>query len=48
MGDDWFNACMLTYIEYDVFDTVNVDTIIQYFQGMKARRMICNAYLSRL
>ena len=35
ISDDWFNSCMLTYVEYDIFDTMDDEDIMQYFQGMK-------------
>ncbi|KAK4281841.1 hypothetical protein QN277_013289 [Acacia crassicarpa] len=40
MSDDWFNSCMLTYVERDIFDTIDDEDIMQYFQGMKNRRML--------
>ncbi|KAK4271006.1 hypothetical protein QN277_019765 [Acacia crassicarpa] len=40
INDDWFNSCMLTFVEYDIFDTIDDEDIMKYFQGMKNRRMI--------
>ncbi|KAK4270892.1 hypothetical protein QN277_019658 [Acacia crassicarpa] len=40
ISDDWFNSCMLTYVERDIFDKIDDEDIMQYFQGMKNRRMI--------
>ena len=37
MGDQWMNDCLVTYIERDVFDTVDNDAIMQRFQNMKSR-----------
>ncbi|WOK97614.1 hypothetical protein Cni_G06322 [Canna indica] len=39
MSDDWLNSCLMAYIEHDVFDKVEDETIMQYFQEMKPRRM---------
>ncbi|KAK4283433.1 hypothetical protein QN277_000383 [Acacia crassicarpa] len=40
ISDDWFNSCMLTYVERDIFDKIDDEDIMQYFQGMKNRRML--------
>ncbi|XP_061339161.1 uncharacterized protein LOC133285878 [Gastrolobium bilobum] len=40
ISDDWFNACMLTYVERDIFDKIDDEDIMQYFQRMKKRRMV--------
>ncbi|KAK4269941.1 hypothetical protein QN277_023034 [Acacia crassicarpa] len=40
ISDDWFNSCMLTFVERDIFDTIDDEDIMKYFQGMKNRRMI--------
>ncbi|KAK4278724.1 hypothetical protein QN277_016531 [Acacia crassicarpa] len=40
MSDDWFNSCMVTYVERDIFATIDDEEIMQYFQGMKNRRML--------
>ena len=40
ISDDWFNSCMLTFVERDTFDTIDDEDIMKYFQGMKNRRMI--------
>ena len=33
--DQWMNDCLVTYIEKDVFDTIDNEMIIQRFQNMK-------------
>ncbi|XP_057426221.1 uncharacterized protein LOC130719620 [Lotus japonicus] len=38
MGDEWLNDCLVTYIEKDVFDSVENEKIVQSFQNMKTRR----------
>ncbi|KAL7233566.1 hypothetical protein ACSBR1_017229 [Camellia fascicularis] len=38
MGDQWLNDCLVTYIEKDVFDSVDNELIMQRFQNMKSRR----------
>ncbi|KAL7181344.1 hypothetical protein ACSBR1_040265 [Camellia fascicularis] len=38
MGDQWLNNCLVTYIEKDVFDSVDNELIMQRFQNMKSRR----------
>ncbi|WOL13657.1 hypothetical protein Cni_G22430 [Canna indica] len=40
MSDDRLNSYLMAYIEYDVFDKVGDEAIMQYFQEMKYRRMI--------
>ncbi|KAK4254520.1 hypothetical protein QN277_009894 [Acacia crassicarpa] len=35
ISDDWFNSCMVTYVERDAFDKIADEDIMQYFQGMK-------------
>ncbi|XP_061352537.1 uncharacterized protein LOC133297415 [Gastrolobium bilobum] len=40
ISDDWFNACMLTYVECDIFDKIDDEDIMQYFQAMKNQRML--------
>ena len=37
MGDQWMNDHLLVYIEKDIFDTIDNETIIQHFQNMKTR-----------
>ena len=39
MGDQWMNDCLVTYIENDVFDSIDNELIMQRFQNMKSRRM---------
>ena len=38
MGDQWLNDCLVTYIEKDVFDSVDNELIMQRFQNIKSRR----------
>ena len=38
MGDSWMNDCLVTYIERDVFCSIDNEKILQYFQAMKTRR----------
>ena len=38
MGDQWMNDYLLVYIEKDIFDTIDNETIIQHFQNMKTCR----------
>lgn len=38
MGDEFMNDCLVTYIERDIFKTVNVEKIMLRFQNMKNRR----------
>ncbi|PKU82549.1 hypothetical protein MA16_Dca026094 [Dendrobium catenatum] len=38
MGDSWMNDCLLTYIEKDIFNSVDNDLIVQRFKKMKTRR----------
>ena len=38
MGDQWMNDCLVTYIEKDVFDSIDNELIMQRFQNMKSRR----------
>ncbi|KAL7213473.1 hypothetical protein ACSBR2_016076 [Camellia fascicularis] len=38
MGDQWLNDCLVTYIEKDVFDSVDNELIMQRFQNMKSCR----------
>ena len=35
IGDQWINDCLVTYIEKDIFKTINCEEIIQRFQNMK-------------
>jgi hypothetical protein len=36
--NQWMNDCLVTYIENDIFKTINNKKIMQRFQGMKTRR----------
>lgn len=38
MGDQWMNDCLITYIEKDMFATIDNEKVIQRFQNMKTRR----------
>ncbi|XP_058227194.1 uncharacterized protein LOC131335726 [Rhododendron vialii] len=38
MNDQWSNNSLVVYIEKDVFDGIENDTIMQNFQNMKTRR----------
>ncbi|KAL7240722.1 hypothetical protein ACSBR2_006384 [Camellia fascicularis] len=38
MGDKWMNDSLVVYIERDVFDGIDNDTIMERFQKMKTRR----------
>jgi hypothetical protein len=38
MGDDFLNALLVTYIESDIFESVENEKILEHFQNMKSRR----------
>ncbi|GMP52731.1 hypothetical protein CsSME_00018437 [Camellia sinensis var. sinensis] len=38
MGDKWMNDSLVDYIERNIFDSVDNDTIMKNFQKMKTRR----------
>ena len=38
MGDEWLNDSLLAYVEKDIFNTIDRETIMQRFQNMKPRR----------
>jgi len=38
MGDEFLNDCLVTYIESDIFDSVENEKILQCFQNMTSRR----------
>ena len=38
LGDDLMNDCLVTYIEKDIFETIDNEDVIQRFQNMKPRR----------
>ena len=40
MGDKWMNDCSVTYIERDVFDTIDNETIMKRFQNITPCRGI--------
>ena len=37
MEDQWMDDQLLVYVEKDIFDSINNDTIMQHFQNMKTR-----------
>ncbi|XP_061345684.1 uncharacterized protein LOC133291440 [Gastrolobium bilobum] len=39
MGDEWLNDCLVPYIEKDVFDNIDNETIMMEFQKIRPRRM---------
>ncbi|CAK8576120.1 unnamed protein product [Lathyrus sativus] len=38
MSYEFLNDCLITYIESDIFDSVENEKIIQHFQNMKTHR----------
>lgn len=40
LGNEWLNDCLVTYIEKEVFDTIDDEDVLQEFQKMKFRRCI--------
>ncbi|XP_057804290.1 uncharacterized protein LOC131019717 isoform X2 [Salvia miltiorrhiza] len=38
MGDQWMNDSLVVYIEKEIFDSVDNESIMQMFQSMKTRR----------
>ena len=38
MGDEWMKNSLIVYIEKDIFDCIDNETIMQNFQTMKTRR----------
>ena len=38
IGDQWMNDSLVTYIEIDIFKTIECEEIMQRFQNMKNRR----------
>ena len=38
IGDQWMNDYLVTYIEKDIFKTIECEEIMQRFQNMKNRR----------
>jgi len=38
IGDEFLNGCLVTYIESDIFDSVENEKIIQRFQNLRSRR----------
>ena len=38
MGDELMNDCLVTYIEKDIFDSIDNESIIRRFQNMAPRR----------
>ena len=37
IGDQWMNDCLVTYIEKDIFKTIECEEIMQRFQNIKSR-----------
>ena len=37
IGDQWMNDCLVTYIEKNIFKTIEYEKIMQQFQNMKNR-----------
>ena len=37
IGDQWMNDCLVTYIEKNIFKTIEYEKIMQLFQNMKNR-----------
>ena len=44
MGDEWMNDCLVVYIEKEIFQSIDNERILQYFQNMETRQF----QLSRL
>ncbi|KAL4620382.1 hypothetical protein ACB092_06G150000 [Castanea dentata] len=44
IGDQWMNDCLATYIEKDIFKTIECEEIMQRFQNMKN----CRGQLSKI
>ncbi|CAK8576118.1 unnamed protein product [Lathyrus sativus] len=38
MSYEFLNDCLITYIESDIFDSVENEKILQHFQNMKTHR----------
>ena len=38
MCDLWMNDCLITYVERDIFDSVDNEKILQFYQNMRPRR----------
>ena len=38
MCDLWMSDCLITYIEKDIFDSVDNEKILQFYQNMRPRR----------
>ncbi|RYR62905.1 hypothetical protein Ahy_A04g020658 [Arachis hypogaea] len=38
IGNKWLNNCLVTYIEREIFNQVDNETIIQHFQNMKNKK----------
>ena len=38
-GDEWLNHRMMCYIERDIFTSIEDAKILDYFQGMRTRRV---------
>ncbi|XP_061370735.1 uncharacterized protein LOC133313390 [Gastrolobium bilobum] len=42
ISDYCFNACMLTYVERDIFEKIDDEDIMQYFQARRIEECFCN------
>ncbi|KAH9778612.1 hypothetical protein KPL71_007401 [Citrus sinensis] len=38
MGDKWINDNLIVYVEKNVFNSIDIESIAQYFQNMKPHR----------
>ncbi|PRQ45095.1 putative HAT dimerization domain-containing protein [Rosa chinensis] len=38
MGDKFMNDCLISYVEKDIFTSIDNETILQRFQNIKSRR----------
>ncbi|XP_050222231.1 uncharacterized protein LOC126672328 [Mercurialis annua] len=38
MGDQWMSNCLITYVEIDVFNSIDNEVIMHRYQGIKNRR----------
>jgi hypothetical protein len=38
MRDKWMNSSLVVYIEKDIFDQIDNEVIIKWFQNMKTRK----------
>ena len=38
MGDEWMNDNLIVYVEKNIFNSIDNESIAQYFQNMKSRK----------